>query len=279
MTPLTTQYIVTTTIDPPEPMDPVGGVTNRTSPSKRGERNNNLMMSGYSHYNSHNSQHESDSGYSLTSGSPHSQEGTLGDTEAGPDIADIDIALNKDNFFLEKDNNQMFDEAEFRPATEVFSNPGFDLDYLNTHGGGTGSVSHLARESLYVKFDPLVGGRPSVMGRPSVAPYRRKEEQEEDLIGMNSPSPVKPGKRTSGETTITNESSDETRHESSSELGHSGDTLGHSGDNTVLLTAGEKEETQVTANTFYIFCCFAFAFGAFEIGVFAYFAFGDFAFW
>lgn len=95
------------------------------------------------------------------------------DTEAGPDIGDMDG----------------FNEEEFRPATEVFS--GQDLDFLNTHGSDSSSVSHLARQSLYVKFDPLIGGRPSVLGRPSVAPFAKKKENE-DLIGMNSPSPAKP---------------------------------------------------------------------------------------
>ena len=36
------------------------------------------------------SQHESDSGYSVTSGSPHSHEGTI-DTEAGPDIGEFQV--------------------------------------------------------------------------------------------------------------------------------------------------------------------------------------------
>lgn len=78
-----------------------------------------------------------------------------------------------------------------------------NLDYLTQHGSGSSSVSHLARQSLYQKFDPLVGGRPSIMGRPSMAPYKAamldKEEEEEereeaggDLIAMNSPSPTKP---------------------------------------------------------------------------------------
>lgn len=132
------------------------------------------------------SQNESDSGYSVTSGSPHSQEGNL-DTEAGPDIADLELRNN----LLDPDM-----EDEFRPATEVFgkSSAGLDLDYLNQHGSGTSSVSHLARQSLYVKFDPLVGGRPSVMGRPSVAPYKAAgaESANDDLIAMNSPSPTKP---------------------------------------------------------------------------------------
>jgi len=138
------------------------------------------------------SQNESDSGYSVTSGSPHSQEGNL-DTEAGPDIGDMELRRS----MLEPE------EEDFRPASEVFGKGGMDLDYLNQHGSGSSSVSHLARQSLYQKFDPLVGGRPSIMGRPSMAPYKTAmggaEEVEEetnsgsgDLIAMNSPSPTKP---------------------------------------------------------------------------------------
>lgn len=194
----------------------------RGSPGKLGERNNNMTLS----------QHESDSGYSVTSESPplHSQEGCL-DTEAGPDIADLDLTPK-----LPQDT---FEDDEFRPATEVFGNQApLDFDYLSSHGG-TSSVSHLARESLYVKFDPLVGGRPSVMGRPSVAPYRRKTS-DGDLIGMNSPSPQKPVKRT---TEITLNESGETSHESS------GGELGTSGESTVL-TQGEREETQARQFSF-----------------------------
>ena len=70
----------------------------------------------------------------MTSGSPHSQEGNL-DTEAGPDIADLD--------------GENFQDSDFRPAHEVFSggNQGgqLDLDYLQQHGSQSSSVSHLAR--------------------------------------------------------------------------------------------------------------------------------------
>jgi len=136
------------------------------------------------------SQNESDSGYSVTSGSPHSQEGNL-DTEAGPDIGDMELRRS----MLEPE------DEDFRPASEVFGKGGMDLDYLNQHGSGSSSVSHLARQSLYQKFDPLVGGRPSIMGRPSMAPYKaamggtedvEEETNSGDLIAMNSPSPTKP---------------------------------------------------------------------------------------
>lgn len=151
------------------------------------------------------SQNESDSGYSVTSGSPHSQEGNL-DTEAGPDIADMELRNN----LLDPDM-----EDEFRPAAEVFGKRGtdLDLDYLNQHGTGSSSVSHLGRQSLYVKFDPLVGGRPSVMGRPSMAPYKSvgaEASNDTDLIAMNSPSPSKPVRVTSNRNVDNEKSRDET---------------------------------------------------------------------
>ena len=50
---------------------------------------------------------------------------------------------------------------EFRPAGEVFSDPG-DVDFLMQHGARGGAGVALARQSLFVKFDPLVGGRASL---------------------------------------------------------------------------------------------------------------------
>ena len=115
---------------------------------------------------------------SVSDAEPHSRGlGTtsLTDTCAGPDIAPFE-------------DGEQFDESEFRPATEVFS--GGDLDFLQQHGTDSSSVSHLARQSLYVKFDPLIGGRPSVMGRPSMAPFKAPPGVE-SLIDMKSPSPCK----------------------------------------------------------------------------------------
>ena len=55
-------------------------------------------------------------------------------------------------------------------------------------------TSFIFRQSLYVKFDPLIGGRPSVMGRPSIAPsFKPPAPAQESLIDMNSPSPCKKG--------------------------------------------------------------------------------------
>lgn len=127
---------------------------------------------------------DGDSGFSLTSDS----------TSAGPDIA----------------------SDEFRPASEVFKDPNA-FDFLSQHGGPEATVSQLARESLYVRFDPLVGGRPSVMntvqnpsnGEPSGPP----SSTADDLIKMSSPSPRKPTKKTSIK--ITSDNNSETIEQSS----------------------------------------------------------------
>lgn len=121
------------------------------------------------------------------------------DSEAGPDIAD-------------------FDGEEFRPATaEAFKDPNA-FDFLSQHGQANNAAANLARESLYVKFDPLIGGRQSIMAmasaqktagvsssiEPTTTPLSttsasviaeteptRPSEENSDLIAMNSPSPAK----------------------------------------------------------------------------------------
>ena len=52
----------------------------------------------------------------------------------------------------------------------------------------------LARQSLYQKFDPLIGGRPSIMPKTIIDEKDEEEGAQEteesnnnDLIGMNSP--------------------------------------------------------------------------------------------
>lgn len=136
---------------------------------------------------------ESDSGYSVSAtpsaASPainSSREATdspiagsvgdiLEDTEAGPDIND----------------------DEFKSANEIFKDPS-SFDFLSQHGTGNEAALALARQSLYVKFDPLIGGRPSIMPKNSRISEENDEEDEEsnnnlnhnaDLIAMNSPSP------------------------------------------------------------------------------------------
>ena len=141
---------------------------------------------------------------SVSDAEPHSRAlGTtsLTDTCAGPDIAPFE-------------DGEQFDDSEFRPATEVFS--GGDLDFLQQHGTDSSSVSHLARQSLYVKFDPLIGGRPSIMSRPSMAPFKAPSGVE-SLIDMKSPSPCKKSGRKveeeveeEGETTTTSSETETT---------------------------------------------------------------------
>lgn len=71
-----------------------------------------------------------------------------------PDIASV------------RSTNEESDQEEFRPAQEVFHDPS-ELDFLMQHGGASHDIA-LARQSLFVKFDPLVTGRPSMFpSRPS----------------------------------------------------------------------------------------------------------------
>jgi hypothetical protein len=143
-----------------------GSPLNSSSGSRSSASSSSPLNSGASKKTRvHIGREESDSGYSMTN-SQELLEANL-DTEAGPDIADA-------NSFSE----------EFRPASEVFT--GNDLDFLGQHGSQSSSVSHLARQSLYTKFDPLIGGRPSVYGRPSVAPFANRKNKE-DLMEIDSP--------------------------------------------------------------------------------------------
>lgn len=128
---------------------------------------------------------ESDSGYSVSAtpsaASPaiNSREATdspcLEDTEAGPDI----------------------NEDEFRSANDIFKDPS-SFDFLSQHGSGNEAAQALARQSLYVKFDPLIGGRPSIMPKNNTIQEDDNDEtlnNNNDLIAMNSPSPPKQAPR------------------------------------------------------------------------------------
>ncbi|XP_041476578.1 transforming acidic coiled-coil-containing protein 3-like isoform X4 [Lytechinus variegatus] len=83
-----------------------------------------------------------------------------------------------------------FEEMEFRLAEEVFANSDamqFDVDYLAQAGSSDNfKDSALARQSLYVKFDPLVKGCPTPQG-PSALPVL--EPEGGDLLQMKTPSP------------------------------------------------------------------------------------------
>ena len=92
----------------------------------------------------------------------------------------------------------------FRPASEAFKDPNA-FDFLSQHGGRSGSTNLLARESLYVKFDPLIAGRPSILQQHNQnkgttgdnlesgnGEIPSPTQSQQDLIAMNSPSPKKP---------------------------------------------------------------------------------------
>ena len=56
-------------------------------------------------------------------------------------------------------NLACYHQEEFRSASEMFSTQGvseFELDFLDNVGTGATTDAALARQSLYVRFDPLV---------------------------------------------------------------------------------------------------------------------------
>ena len=65
---------------------------------------------------------------------------------------------------------------------------------LLKHGSGNDAALALARQSLYQKFDPLIGGRPSIMPKTIIDEQEEEEGEDNeesnnnDLIAMNSPS-------------------------------------------------------------------------------------------
>ena len=90
---------------------------------------------------------------------------------AGPDIAPLEESADR------------FPNSKFRPAEDVLAGPRLDLDFLQQRGTQSSSVSRVARQSLYVIFNPLIGGW------PSVTLYRAGQR---DLINTSSPNPCKP---------------------------------------------------------------------------------------
>merc|ERR1719436_740888 len=83
-------------------------------------------------------------------------------------------------------------EAGPDTADEIFRDPS-SFDFLSQHGdrapGEKSRAAELARESLFVKFDPLIAGRQSIMPPKMNTAQEEEEDEEEDdnLIAMTSP--------------------------------------------------------------------------------------------
>ncbi|KAK7071256.1 hypothetical protein SK128_008988 [Halocaridina rubra] len=145
------------------------------------------------------------------------------------------------------------DEFEqFVDATDFFNNPE-DLDVLSTHGTD-GDKLNLVRNSLYVKFDPLVSGRPSlapylarqnlavaledddarrVSGLMSFSPSPDKNKRDAKLNGKATP--VRPLFKTQANETIT---ADETTLLN--------DTLSDGAQNLTVVTSAAGKELNTT---------------------------------
>jgi len=84
---------------------------------------------------------------------------TVNEDQVAPDAVFTDNN-NAENDALSQSVDKQHEE--FRPAGEVFQDA-CDLDFLMQHGCGSSKEIALARQSLFVKFDPLVGGRASLL--------------------------------------------------------------------------------------------------------------------
>ncbi|CAH1783010.1 unnamed protein product [Owenia fusiformis] len=91
---------------------------------------------------------------------------------------------------IPNDFQDEFDNEEFKPATEVFNNTQA-WDMLENQGTSKEfQESALARQSLYVKFDPLVGGKSpaaGTQGPTGIPPAVQRAVNSDDLIQMQTP--------------------------------------------------------------------------------------------
>jgi len=120
---------------------------------------------------------ESDSGFSATPSAASPAINSRAATDSPNALINVDPALNPEDSEAGPDiNSDAF-------TNEIFRDPS-SFDFLSQHGSGNEAALALARQSLYVKFDPLIQGRPSIM--PQIKD--EEEDNNNDLIAMNSPS-------------------------------------------------------------------------------------------
>ncbi|XP_078357818.1 uncharacterized protein LOC144642671 isoform X1 [Oculina patagonica] len=118
-------------------------------------------------------------------------------SEKSEEVQDL---FEKDAEIQQEEDDQFGDDA-FKPASEAM----WELDYLEQCGNSNKEfeMSALARQSLYVKFDPLVKGSspqsPAVkanMGVRDMAP-QKPLSMGDNLLFMDSPAPrSRPGRHT-----------------------------------------------------------------------------------
>ena len=131
-----------------------------------------------------NAMNESDSGFSMT---PRNGSTSPSSTNS----RNLNSRHDQYKDLLPDDILHLDSEAGPDTADEIFRDPS-SFDFLSQHGervpGAISGAAVLARESLYVKFDPLIAGRQSIMPpKMNTAQEEEEDDQEDNLIAMASP--------------------------------------------------------------------------------------------
>jgi hypothetical protein len=157
--------------------------TRGSTPRRKGKSVTQITLNSNSHLNG-NAMNESDSGYSMMS-----RNGST--SPSSTNSRNLNSRQDQDKDLLPDDVLLLDSEAGPDTADEIFRDPS-SFDFLSQHGhrapGGESRAAALARESLFVKFDPLFAGRQSIMPpKMNTAEEEDEDEQDDNLIAMASP--------------------------------------------------------------------------------------------
>ena len=157
--------------------------TRGSTPRRKGKSITQITMNASNQING-NAMNESDSGYSMMS-----RNGST--SPSSTNSRNVNSRQDRDKDLLPDDVLLLDSEAGPDTADEIFKDPS-SFDFLSQHGdrvpGGISGAAALARESLYVKFDPLIAGRQSIMPpKMNTAQEEEEDEQDDNLIAMASP--------------------------------------------------------------------------------------------
>ena len=154
--------------------------TRGSTPRRKGKSVTQITMNANNQFNG-NAMNESDSGYSMMS-----RNGST--SPSSTNSRNLNSRQEQENDLLPDDVLLQDSEAGPDTADEIFRDPS-SFDFLSQHGdrapGEKSRAAELARESLFVKFDPLIAGRQSIM--PPKMNTAEEEDEDDNLIAMASP--------------------------------------------------------------------------------------------
>ena len=200
--------------------------TRGSTPRRKGKSVTQITMNANNALNGI-AMNESDSGYSMMS-----RNGST--SPSSTNSRNLNSRQEQENDLLPDDVLLQDSEAGPDTADEIFRDPS-SFDFLSQHGdrapGEKSRAAELARESLYVKFDPLIAGRQSIMP-PKMNTAEEEDEPDDNLIAMTSPanSPHKSRIRNNEELKLSN-------GESNGSFNNSSDTNNYNTGNLNILYA------------------------------------------